>query len=383
MIPDITINDQSLKEMTEEILSPLDEALAQTITESATPCVAAAKDFLTSIRISYEELVAANKIAKHQNELKKAIENPDNDVIHLSDEYNRNKQILKEMFIRTQIVDINIKMENFSKELNNFLNQKSILTYVYTNRKGNDPIVFLVDDIGQIMKKGMGSRGTGIKTRINMTVKQAKQALKNGNSAIQQLSEENYMTTLQIKNLKSSYNEVINRYNKYKYQVKNGKEKMKTIHVIIWRPQLDYKVVIMGNNAGDIKQAYVNALINRTGFISEELEKNIDDFMKYISMVGATPGMLQGDVSQVLSNGNTIEYAVKSADASFMSLQLAIDLAIEILMAIPPFDIEQLKKKKIQYAKNINPRNKQITLQTLQDLFDGTIPDEIKIDWNI
>ncbi len=377
MIPEITINDQTLKSMTNQILAPIDQALEGVIHKEANPCIQAAEVFLTGIRQSYEDLAAANIIAKHQNKLKKNMQNPDNNVIALEDEYKRNKQILREMYLRSEVVDINLKMEQFSKQLNLFLNQKIQLTYVYYDSKSKEPIVFLVDDVGQIMKKDMGSKGAGIKTRINMTRKKAMQALKGANSAIKRLAEQNYMTSLQIKNLKDSYNQVVYRFNKYKYQAKTGENKSKIIHVIIWRPQIDWKVVIMGNNIGDIKQAYVNALINRKGFISSELEKNIDDFMEYVSMVDAAPGMLQGDVSEKLEDGSTIEYAVKGASASFMSLQLAINLAIQILTAQPPFDEQALKRKKQQYAKDITPRNQQVTIQYLRELFNGIIPDRL------
>lgn len=377
MIPEITINDQTLKSMTNQILAPIDQALEGVIHKEANPCIQAAEVFLTGIRQSYEDLAAANIIAKHQNKLKKNMQNPDNNVIALEDEYKRNKQILREMYLRSEVVDINLKMEQFSKQLNLFLNQKIQLTYVYYDSKSKEPIVFLVDDVGQIMKKDMGSKGAGIKTRINMTRKKAMQALKGANSAIKRLAEQNYMTSLQIKNLKDSYNQVVYRFNKYKYQAKTGENKSKIIHVIIWRPQIDWKVVIMGNNIGDIKQAYVNALINRKGFISSELEKNIDDFMEYVSMVDAAPGMLQGDVSERLEDGSTIEYAVKGASASFMSLQLAINLAIQILTAQPPFDEQALKRKKQQYAKDITPRNQQVTIQYLRELFNGIIPDRL------
>lgn len=377
MIPEITINDQTLKSMTNQILAPIDQALECVIHKEANPCIQAAEVFLTGIRQSYEDLAAANIIAKHQNKLKKNMQNPDNNIIALEDEYKRNKQILREMYLRSEVVDINLKMEQFSKQLNLFLNQKIQLTYVYYDSKSKEPIVFLVDDVGQIMKKDMGSKGAGIKTRINMTRKKAMQALKGANSAIKRLAEQNYMTSLQIKNLKDSYNQVVYRFNKYKYQAKTGENKSKIIHVIIWRPQIDWKVVIMGNNIGDIKQAYVNALINRKGFISSELEKNIDDFMEYVSMVDAAPGMLQGDVSERLEDGSTIEYAVKGASASFMSLQLAINLAIQILTAQPPFDKQALKRKKQQYAKDITPRNQQVTIQYLRELFNGIIPDRL------
>lgn len=379
MIPEIEINNQTLQKMTEQVLNPLDQALSVVIHQTSSPCIQAAKRFLISIRSAYEELAAANLIAKHQHKLKKAIQEPqNNNVAMLADEYARNKQILQEMYLRSQVVDMNIKMQDFSKELNSFLNQKTKLTYVYTNGKGKDPVVFLVDDIAQIMKKGIGSRGAGIKTRINMSKSQARQAIKGANSAIQRLAEEKYMTTEQIKNLKSSYNQVIDRFNRYKYQAKTGENKSKIVHIIIWQPQIDWKVVIMGNNMGDIKEAYVNAIINRKGFLSAKLEKNIDDFMQYVSQVDATPGMLQGDVTETLDDGSTIEYAVKGANASFMSLQLAINLAIEILTAQPPFDKKSLKEKKAEYAKGITPRNQQITLDMLKELFQNNIPDEIQ-----
>lgn len=379
MIPEITIDDKTLQEMADQVLRPLDQALGGIIRETATPCVQSAENFLISIRQSYEDLAAANIIARHQNKLKKAMQNPQtSNTVILADEYARNKQILKEMYLRSQVVDINIKLQDFSRELNSFLNQKTKLTYVYTNNKGKDPVVFLVDDIGQIMSKDMGSRGAGIKTRINMSKAKAMQAIRGANTAIQRLAEEDYMTTQQIKNLKGSYNQVINRYNKYRYQAKTGQNKSKTVHVIIWRPELDWKVVIMGNNMGDIKQAYVNAIINRKGFISPQMEKNIDDFMYYVSQVDAAPGMLQGDVSEILGDGSTIEYAVKGANASFMSLQLAIDLAIEILTAQPPFDQQALKRKKEEYAKGITPRNQQITIEMLREFFQNNIPDEIQ-----
>lgn len=377
MIPNIMIEDQTLDYMTQQILAPLDQALEKSISQTSSLCVQSARKFLNSIQQAYRDLVAANIIAKHQNKLKKLIKNPDTTSPSLEDQYYRNKNILKEMYQKTQIVDINLKMENFSKELNNFLNQKMVLTYVYTNKKGGNPIILLVDDISEIMRKDMASKGAGIKTRINMTQRQVRQALKEANSAINRLAQQDFMTPEQISNLKNSYNEVVDRFNKHKYIAKNGQNKSKTIHIILWIPQADWKIVVMGNNIGDIKQAYVNAVVNRKGFLSAELEKNIDDFMGYVGQVDATPGMLQGDVSEVLQDGSTIEYAVKGKGASFMSLQLAIDLAIEILTSSPPFDIQKLRQKKQDFAKNIKPRNQQITKEELIEIFNNELPDSL------
>ncbi len=374
MIPNIQINNQTLQEMTERELSQIDQALNNFISQTATPCVTAARNFLISIRQGYEELAAANIIAKHQSKIKKALKNPDNDTTALYDQYIRNKNIFREMYARSKVTEINLKMEVFSQELNSFLGQKPIITYVYTNRKDKKPVIFLVDDLSQIMKKGLGSKGSGIKTRIEMSAKQARQALNNSNSAIKRLAQEDYLSAKQVLNLKSSYTEVIFRYNTYKYNTKRGK----IVHVILWKPQTNWKIVVMGNNKGDIKEAYVAAIINRKGFLSDFLEQNIDDFMDYVSQVDSIPGMLQGDVTETLEDGSTIEYAVKSGNASFMSLNLAINLAIEILTAQPPFDINALAEKKKQYAKDILPRNQQVTISVLEDLFDKKIPNAIK-----
>ena len=84
--------------------------------------------------------------------------------------------------------------------------------------------------------------------------------------------------------------------------------------------------------------------------------QNIDDFMFYVQQVDSIPGLLQGDVSEKTDNG-TIEYAVKSHGASFMSLQNAITTAIEILNADPPFNKSALEAKKAQLAEGIRPRN--------------------------
>ena len=380
MIPNIQINDQTLEEMTQAELSKIDNALTAVTQKNATPCILAAENFLNGIKQEYQDLIAANILASHQYKIKKRIQDPDenSDKIALSNQYERNKNSLKDMYARSQVVQLNLKMENFSKELNSFLGQQMQLAYVFTDSKNKNPVIFLVDDIGQIMKKDMGSKGAGIKSRINMTRKQAKQALDNKNSAIHRLAEEQYMTTQQIGNLQSSYNEVINRYNVYKYNVKSGNNKGKVVHIILWQPQINWKIVIMGNNVGDIKEAYVAAVINRKGFLSSQIEKNIDDLMNYVSQVDAIPGILQGDVSEKLINGQTVEYAVKGASASFMSLELAIDLAIQILTADPLFDTAALKRKKNQYAEGIKSRNQQVLFEKITELFEGKIPDEIK-----
>lgn len=72
MIPEIEINNQTLQKMTEQVLNPLDQALSVVIHQTSSPCIQAAKRFLISIRSAYEELAAANLIAKHQHKLKKS-----------------------------------------------------------------------------------------------------------------------------------------------------------------------------------------------------------------------------------------------------------------------------------------------------------------------
>ena len=120
MIPNIQINGQTLEEITQAELSKIDNALTAVTQKNATPCILAAENFLNGIKQEYQDLIAANILASHQYKIKKRIQDPDenSDKIALSNQYERNKNSLKDMYARSQVVQLNLKMENFSKELN-------------------------------------------------------------------------------------------------------------------------------------------------------------------------------------------------------------------------------------------------------------------------
>lgn len=382
---EIKINDKCLEEMVQKQLEPIDEVLEKSIKQNMTDCEKAAREFLQDIRIAMEQITKANILAKRSYDItQQLIKNPPPDnPINLVQEQEQINQLWRELYARTKIVEVNLKIEKFSKELNKVLNQKVQITYVSTGEDWKDPIVLLIDNLEEILKKDKASGGAGLKTRLEITRKQAEKIMLNTNDNIRRLNLQDFLSKKQIENLNQAFNEVTDRYNTYVYKVNNRKSNKnnKIIHIILWRPQEDWKIVQMGNQRGDLSQAYVKAIIKRKFFKSNYLEKNIDSFMEYVAQVDATPGLLQGDVSQKLKNDKegykSIQHAVKMGKASFMSLQLAIDVAIEILTSKKPFDQKALKKKKKELSKGMKPRNQQIAIAALQDFFEGTLPKNL------
>ena len=368
---DIQITKETLQNMTDELMQPIDKALSQKINENTSPCEKAARNFLNSIQQAYRELTQANLIYKHIYQMKKIVENPNSSSgsqIMANQELNKSKAIFNNMYLKTQVVDINIKLEEFMVALNEVLNQTLKIAYVYTGKNGKTDI-YIINDISTLLKKDIGSKGTGIKARLSVSKKKLNKAISEGNSAIEKLATENYLTEQQIINLTEAHKEVISRYehHKYKVQSSNSSNKGKTIHLIMWIPYGEWKYDIV-TNKGDLQEAYVRAVVNRTGFLGE-LEQNIDDFMQDVAQVNAKPGLLQGDVEETLSNGRKIEYAVKAGSASYMSISLAIDVAVAILTSNDLFDINSLQQMKKKLGEDITPRNKIMTQDEIIERF--------------
>ena len=173
-------------------------------------------------------------------------------------------------------------------------------------------------------------------------------------------------------NLQDARLTVLTRYKTYHYG---------SNHIILWKPEQEWKITIMGNQKGDIEEAYVSALIHRVGFLNDSLEKNIDEFMGYVSQVDAAPGLLEGDVSK---DGQEIEYAVKSGKAQNMSLKTAVEVAITILGSKQIFDKNKLNDLKEKIKKGIKPRNQSALIsqveEQLKDIVGTKYKTILKID---
>lgn len=127
---------------------------------------------------------------------------------------------------------------------------------------------------------------------------------------------------------------------------------------------------------GDIHEAYASFIIlnkSTPSFKSSDKEYLVYQFLKYgVANVDNISGLLQGDVSK----GN-IEYAIKSANASLLSLQQIDKLAQEIVKSKGRFDINKLKRKKEELRKKGRTRNKfqDKTQEELEELINLIIKE--------
>lgn len=367
------IDEATLEMMGNTLTEQIDFFLQQEIQPDEDDARIAARTFLETIQKSFQAWEEAERHASEIRKYSKAIK--DLKTATKDDIVNFNMAKNKMLVLRKNInlIEMDIAMQNFQKELTKLMGKKIQLTYVYVNRKG-EPSIFLIDNIEDVLTQDVKamSKGGNVSTRIRMTAKQIKQNQQNYERSIVKLNEYQFMLPPALINLQDARLTVLTRYKTYHYG---------SNHIILWKPEQEWKITIMGNQKGDIEEAYVSALIHRVGFLNDSLEKNIDEFMEYVSQVDAAPGLLEGDVSR---DGQEIEYAVKSGKAQNMSLKTAVEVAITILGSKQVFDKNKLNDLKEKIKKGIKPRNQSALAsqveEQLKDIIGTKYKTVLKID---
>ena len=367
------IDEATLEMMGNTLTEQIDFLLQQEIQPNEDDARIAARIFLETIQKSFQAWEEAERHASEIRKYSKAIKDlktaTKDDIVNFNMAKNKMLALRKNI----NLIEMDVAMENFQKELTKLMGKKIQLTYVYVNRKG-EPSIFLIDNIEDVLVQDVKamSKGGNVSTRIRMTAKQIKQNQQNYERSIVKLNEYQFMLPPALINLQDARLTVLTRYKTYHYG---------SNHIILWKPEQEWKITIMGNQKGDIEEAYVSALIHRVGFLNDSLEKNIDEFMEYVSQVDAAPGLLEGDVSK---DGQKIEYAVKSGKAQNMSLKTAVEVAITILGSKQIFDKNKLNDLKEKIKKGIKPRNQSALAsqveEQLKDIVGAKYKTILKID---
>lgn len=367
------IDEATLEMMGNTLTEQIDFLLQQEIQPNEDDARIAARVFLETIQKSFQAWEEAERHASEIRKYSKAIKDlktaTKDDIVNFNMAKNKMLALRKNI----NLIEMDVAMENFQKELARLMEKKIQLTYVYVNRKG-EPSIFLIDNIEDVLVQDVKamSKGGNISTRIRMTAKQIKQNQQNYERSIVKLNEYQFMLPPALINLQDARLTVLTRYKTYHYG---------SNHIILWKPEQEWKITIMGNQKGDIEEAYVSALVHRVGFLNDSLEKNIDEFMRYVSQVDAAPGLLEGDVSK---DGQKIEYAVKSGKAQNMSLKTAVEVAITILGSKQIFDKNKLNDLKEKIKKGIKPRNQSALIsqveEQLKDIVGAKYKTILKID---
>ena len=367
------IDEATLEMMGNTLTEQIDFLLQQEVQPNEDDARVAARIFLETIQKSFQAWEEAERHASEIRKYSKAIKDlktaTKDDIVNFNMAKNKMLALRKNI----NLIEMDVAMENFQKELVRLMEKKIQLTYVYVNSKG-EPSIFLIDNIEDVLVQDVKamSKGGNISTRIRMTAKQIKQNQQNYERSIVKLNEYQFMLPPALINLQDARLTVLTRYKTYHYG---------SNHIILWKPEQEWKITIMGNQKGDIEEAYVSALIHRVGFLNDSLEKNIDEFMEYVSQVDAAPGLLEGDVSK---DGQKIEYAVKSGKAQNMSLKTAVEVAITILGSKQIFDKNKLNDLKEKIKKGIKPRNQSALAsqieEQLKDIVGAKYKTILKID---
>ena len=367
------IDEATLEMMGNTLTEQIDFLLQQEVQPNEDDARVAARIFLETIQKSFQAWEEAERHASEIRKYSKAIKDlktaTKDDIVNFNMAKNKMLALRKNI----NLIEMDVAMENFQKELARLMEKKIQLTYVYVNSKG-EPSIFLIDNIEDVLVQDVKamSKGGNVSTRIRMTAKQIKQNQQNYERSIVKLNEYQFMLPPALINLQDARLAVLTRYKTYHYG---------SNHIILWKPEQEWKITIMGNQKGDIEEAYVSALIHRVGFLNDFLEKNIDEFMEYVSQVDAAPGLLEGDVSK---DGQKIEYAVKSGKAQNMSLKTAVEVAITILGTKQIFDKNKINDLKEKIKKGIKPRNQSVLAsqieEQLKDIVGAKYKTILKID---
>ena len=367
------IDEATLEMMGNTLTEQIDFLLQQEVQPNEDDARIAARIFLETIQKSFQAWEEAERHASEIRKYSKAIKDlktaTKDDIVNFNMAKNKMLALRKNI----NLIEMDVAMENFQKELARLMGKKIQLTYVYVNNKG-EPSIFLIDNIEDVLIQDVKamSKGGNISTRIRMTAEQIKQNQENYERSITKLNEYQFMLPPALTKLQNARLTVLTRYETYHYG---------SNHIILWKPEQEWKITIMGNQKGDIEEAYASALIHRVGFLNDSLEKNIDEFMRYVSQVDAVPGLLEGDISK---DGQEIEYAVKSGKAQNMSLKTAVKVAITILGSKQIFDKNKLNDLKEKIKKGIKPRNRSALIsqveEQLKDIVGAKYKTILKID---
>ena len=279
------------------------------------------------------------------------------------------KQEQKMQSTRESIINIYKASLAFQDLLNGIIGQEMIITYLASNKSKvgvfNIP---LKEAFKQgLLKIDITSKTYEVSMRFNGSISKLEKLANDVDSIISKM--EAGIPEQEIGILDSTYREVVRRFKTYKGENKNGKQ----VGIVLWNSNGKwYKMT--PSSLGDINEAYVAYYLQAKQYpkMLGILEQDIDIFMKLVSEVDSAAGLMLGDIS---NEEKGIEYAVKSAGASTLSLTQIENLAKEIIQSdITKMDLKHLKEidaQKGSMRNNIEELLKNEVNDTFKPIIDS------------
>lgn len=258
---------------------------------------------------------------------------------------------------------------DFDDKLNKFLEElpKSVL-YVYDDGQGGASTY----EMSMIEMAKRASAEGRLNVSKNQLTAESRQSLEESNELI---------NSLHIQKAQSAYSGAISRLNQF---YKKAGYNQKQGGLLMWKQNKEW-VISRVSNAGDLKEAYVSALMTQH---KSNLDKLVNDtmgapayyddeliadfFHSYIANVTNKPAIIEEDIIT-----DYMQYGVKSSKAQMPSLQQYINVATMIKNKTNFFTKEEIRADiEKEYSQNTS-RNKiigtisNLTSKTYQDLLSN------------
>lgn len=330
-----------LDEMVKEIEQTGDEVIDEQGKIFSEQIKKYAQDFIDIIVRDKYELEKIRNMLKRQKETIRAIQRANvNSTYEWRTQIQNRHQMVKRDYYREMIT----AALKFQTQLNELLDQKVELVYVYQD-ENNNPVMYTIDEESLSAALYYQSNKGKISGRF-------RQNQNNFLSYLTNLTKYQLCEEFNLQYFNYTYKQVIWRFN-YGHKKKSD--------LIMWlNPNFGTHgtkwLKAMVNKQGDIKEAYASVILDRQInsvklFNDEKLDNNVHQFMLEIAKVDSESGLLKGDVTV----GQT-EYAIKGVAASTLGLQQIIQVA-QTILGKATYIKEDLQKQKEEFHKKAGTRN--------------------------
>lgn len=332
-----------------DILNNIDKPLSNEIKGNLAALKLAASHYISAVEALQKQVSEFEALLRHQQGLRRANKTG----FATMEEYIRGKEQVRS-FLNSDIPKrLYEESMNFQQVLNNFLGQQVTMVFVYENSDGEPELYEITSE--DVLKYDYSSSN-----KLVARYRGDADALNHAMKRLQLTADWNF----NLSGLKATYAETL-----YRYRCSRQVNK----RIILWQNPYNEWHAMKVSAEGDINEAYASIVIlnRKEPSFNNNMEINIEQFLNEVAQVDNISGLLQGDVA----NGN-IEYGIKSAGASTLSLKQIIKIAYQIVND-ENFSQEKLEKIKADFAAKGRTRNKvqksidKTTLEAIQKAMDS------------
>lgn len=365
---EVELNKESIEQMVEYLLDQAERPIADLILEDDEILKDAARKYLLILNFEEKKLIKLKMNIKKLQEIKRQIDkiyNTKEEVLAaretntLYQEYNSKiNEIKNQIEIQQAIRNIYSAGLAFQDMVNKAIGQDPVVVVTASAHKQvasyKVPLRQVLDPDNTVIE--IGSRGE-ISLRFRTSFKQLEEKANDSLNSISKI-ESKITNPEEFEALNKTYLTVLKRFDTFKGINEKGKE----VGIILWKKEVWKKS--FPSSAGDITEAFNNYYLNGGsdfGIMGNDLNNNIDIFMKMVEQVDNAAGRVIGDIS-IQQDNYSIEYAIKAVNASLQSYNQIKTLANIVLGKTTMIKRQKLSKgdvrTRLKQLRNIDENTK-------------------------